>query len=59
MTFIVVTITDHAFVFRLEELFAEIDINGDRELSWEEFTAYIIKNGAMPHDAIKNSMKRV
>lgn len=49
----------HCNARRLEELFAEIDINGDREMSWEEFTAYIIKNGALPTDAIKNSMKRV
>eukprot|EP01116_Phalansterium_solitarium_P017469 TRINITY_DN430_c2_g1_i6.p1 TRINITY_DN430_c2_g1~~TRINITY_DN430_c2_g1_i6.p1 ORF type:complete len:1041 (+),score=393.32 TRINITY_DN430_c2_g1_i6:312-3434(+) len=30
---------------RLAELFTEIDINNDQEVSWEEFTGYLIKHG--------------
>ena len=32
-------------VCALSELFAQIDINGDGTMEWEEFTTYIVESG--------------
>lgn len=50
---------NEAYITRLADLFAEIDINGDHELSWEEFTAYVIKMGILPVDTSESTMKKV
>ena len=50
---------NHYSISRLGELFAEIDINGDGDMSWEEFTSYIIKNGIMPTDMPAGPLKKV
>ncbi len=44
-------------VSRLCELFAEIDIDQDREMTWDEFTSFIIKNGVEPYDPVKTMKK--
>jgi hypothetical protein len=35
----------HTMVGKLRTLFEEIDINGDADMTWEEFTSYIVLNG--------------
>ena len=49
---------ENNIISRLTDLFTEIDIDGDKELSWEEFTSFIIKSGVEPFDPTK-SMKQV
>lgn len=49
---------ENSIMARLSDLFAEIDIDGDKEMTWDEFTSFIIKSGIEPFDPTK-SMKKV
>jgi hypothetical protein len=41
---------ERKIISKLTELFAEIDIDGDEEMTWDEFTSFIIKSGLEPYD---------
>ncbi|PRP89527.1 hypothetical protein PROFUN_00791 [Planoprotostelium fungivorum] len=42
---------ESTLVTRLANLFAEIDVDNDGEMTWEEFTSFIVKGGVQSHDS--------
>lgn len=48
---------ENEIINKLCDLFAEIDIDNDKEMTWDEFTSFIIKSGVEPYDPT-TSMKR-
>jgi hypothetical protein len=44
-------------VANLCELFAQIDINGDGNMEWDEFTSFIVETGMAVADHEPNSIR--
>ena len=40
-------VTERALVANLDDLFREIDINGDGDMEWEEFTSFIVEKAVV------------
>eukprot|EP01116_Phalansterium_solitarium_P010330 TRINITY_DN2500_c0_g1_i5.p1 TRINITY_DN2500_c0_g1~~TRINITY_DN2500_c0_g1_i5.p1 ORF type:complete len:638 (-),score=220.96 TRINITY_DN2500_c0_g1_i5:18-1931(-) len=45
------TSSEAEVVARLTDLFKEIDVDGDHEMTWDEFTNFVIKRGVEPIDS--------
>lgn len=43
--------TETSLVTRLANLFAEIDVDNDGEMTWDEFTSFVIKSGVHGPDS--------
>lgn len=50
-------LAEHQLVANLCELFAQIDINGDGSMEWEEFTSFIVDTGLTVKSHQPNSIQ--
>uniref|UniRef100_K3XC49 EF-hand domain-containing protein n=1 Tax=Globisporangium ultimum (strain ATCC 200006 / CBS 805.95 / DAOM BR144) TaxID=431595 RepID=K3XC49_GLOUD len=50
-------LAEHQLVANLCELFAQIDINGDGSMEWEEFTSFIVETGLTVKSHQPNSIQ--
>jgi hypothetical protein len=51
------SLTEEQLVANLCELFAQIDINGDGSMEWEEFTSFIVDTGLTVKNHQPNSIQ--
>ena len=51
------SIDDTSLVANLCELFAQIDVNGDGTMEWEEFTSFIVETGKTAREHEPNSIQ--
>ena len=50
---------EKTLILNLCELFSEIDFNGERFITWEDFTTYLIDTATDQHSRLQDRIKEV